>query len=57
MKKRRLTVIIDRADYSDKREAKAVIQQVIAALKPFGGTVRIRVTRAASTIYEDKAWR
>jgi hypothetical protein len=53
--KRMLTVTIDRAENSNKLKAKAEIEKVLEVLKPLN--VRVRVTRAPSTLKEDKVWR
>ena len=53
-----VTVTIDRLDGSNIQEAKAVIEQVLAALRPLEEQklVRLRVTRAKETLVEDAAW-
>jgi hypothetical protein len=56
-KRRLLTVTIDRIEGSNVAKAKAAIEEVIAQLKPLAGRIRVRVTRAPSTLTEDKAWR
>ena len=43
----RLTVIVDRPEGSNAKQAEAAIANVVKALKPLG--VRVRVTRAAGT--------
>jgi hypothetical protein len=53
-----VTVMIDRIEGSHVQDAKKAIEEVLAVLKPLRERgLRVRVTRAPSTLKEDKAWR
>ena len=53
-----LTVIIDRIEDTNIAEAKAAIEELLAALQPYRDRgLRVRVGRSPLTLKEDKAWK
>jgi hypothetical protein len=52
-----LIVIIDRVEGSNIHQAVEDIKEVLAVLEPLRDRgLRIRITRATSTLVEDKVW-